>query len=81
MQSKKERSRAPMFGEVVAAAYELSNAVAPDRATAADLAVRHVERVLLHGRNTRLVAALKELDRLLRVSRVAGAARRPLVMV
>jgi hypothetical protein len=67
-----------MFGEVVAAAYALSNGIATDRAIVADLAVRHVERVLAHGRNARLVAALKELDRLLLLNQGVSATRRSL---
>lgn len=81
MRAKIRDSGGPMLGDVVAAACDLGDVIAPDPATASDLAVRHVERVLVHGRNARLVAALRHLDRLLRVNQVVRGARRPLAVV
>ena len=78
MQTKIGRSGAPLFGGSVAAAYELNNRLAPDRPAAAELAVRHVQRLLIHGRNAALVAALPDLDRVVRVGPVARKARRAL---
>ncbi len=63
MQTKHEISTTLTLGEAVAAAYELGSAVAPDRATAADLAARHLERVLVRGSNARLALALEDLAR------------------
>jgi hypothetical protein len=51
------------LGEVVAAAYELGTVVAPDRTTAADLAARHLARMLARSGNARLVAAVADLAR------------------
>ena len=51
------------FEQVVEAAFELGGAIAPDRATAAELATRHLERVLVRGRNAHLLVTLKNLAR------------------
>jgi hypothetical protein len=63
MQTKHEISTTPTLGEAVAASYELGSAVASDRATAANLAARHLERVLGRGSNARLAIALADLAR------------------
>ncbi len=63
MRTKYEIATTPTLAEAVAAAYELGSAVAPDRATAADLAARHLERVLVRGSNARLALALADLAR------------------
>ena len=61
MQTKQADSE--KLGEVVAAAYAVSSAITSDRTTAAELAPRHLERVLDRGCNARLVAALRGLAR------------------
>lgn len=63
MQTSHGTSATQEFGEIVAAACELGSWVAADRAMARDLATRHLERVLLHGRNARLRAELADLAR------------------
>jgi hypothetical protein len=57
------------LGEVVVAACELGSRVAGDPATAAELAARRLERVLVRGGNLRLEAALAELANELRPTR------------
>jgi hypothetical protein len=63
MQPSYEDVPAHQLGEVVAAAYELGTLVAPDRTMAADLAARHLERMLVRSGNARLVAAVADLAR------------------
>jgi hypothetical protein len=63
MQTNHADSPVLRLGEIVAACYELGTTVASDRAMAADLAARHLERVLVRGSNARLVAALTDLAR------------------
>lgn len=63
MQTKREESRAQIFGDAVVAAVDLGAAVAPNLAVASALATRHLERVLARGANTRLAAALADLAR------------------
>lgn len=63
MQTKQGTSQTERLGDLVVAAYEISGAVASDRATADELAARHLERVLVRGPNVRLVVALKGLAR------------------
>jgi hypothetical protein len=73
MQTQQGISQTQRLGDFVAAAYEVSSAVAPDRAMANALAARHLERVLARGANVRLVAALRGLARELAPARVRRA--------
>ena len=77
MHTRNQNPEAPKLGEIVAAAYELGSTLTPDRATATDLAARHLERVLVRGGNARLVAALADLGRELAAQ--GPRARRPRV--
>jgi hypothetical protein len=63
MQTRNQKSEGPKLGDMVAAIYELGSAVAPDRATAGDLAARSLGRILARGRNARLAIALSDLAR------------------
>lgn len=74
MQTKETDSQTQQLGEAIIAAYDLSSAVASDRTTAKKLAARHLARVLVHGANERLVAALRELARELAPRRARFAA-------
>ena len=56
--------------DAITAAYEVSDAITPDRAMANALAARHLERVLVRGANVRLIAALESLARELAPARV-----------
>jgi hypothetical protein len=49
------------LGQIVTAACDLGGTIAADRAVATELAARHLERVLVRGRNARIAAALAEL--------------------
>jgi hypothetical protein len=51
------------LGDLVAASYDLGQAIAQESATAAELAARHLERVLVRGANLRLNVALARLAR------------------
>jgi hypothetical protein len=51
------------LGDLVAASYDVGSAIAHDPKAAAELAGRHLERVLVRGANLRLMAALKRLSR------------------
>jgi hypothetical protein len=61
MQTTRETVRT--LGDLVAASYDLSSAIAPNASKAAELAARHLERVLLHGSNVRLSAKLERFSR------------------
>lgn len=63
MQTRNRASEGPELGDAVAAFYELGNAVAPDRATAGDLAARCLGRMLARGGNGPLAVALTDLAR------------------
>lgn len=58
MRADKSIREVTKLGDVVEAAYELGRAVAADPATAATLATRRLERVLVRAGNLRLQAAL-----------------------
>jgi hypothetical protein len=73
MQTQQPSVQTKKLGDVIAAAYEMSTAVASDGATANELAARHLERVLTRGANMRLVAALRGLARQLAPSRAHTA--------
>ena len=62
MSTNQNESRLQL-GEIVAASCELGNSVTADDAMATNLAARHLGRVLAHGGNRRLVAALRDLAR------------------
>ncbi|HVZ72797.1 MAG TPA: hypothetical protein VHJ20_10525 [Polyangia bacterium] len=51
------------LGDFVTASFDLGAAVAGDTTNAAELAARHLERVLVRGSNLRLTAALAKLAR------------------
>jgi hypothetical protein len=63
MQTKNPKSGGPKLGDMVATIYELGSAVAPDRATAGDLAARSLGRILARGHNARLAITLSDLAR------------------
>jgi hypothetical protein len=61
MRTIESNSDAPMLGETVAEACDMGGIIASDPTTAAELAGRHLERVLVRGCNARLAAALAAL--------------------
>jgi hypothetical protein len=61
MQTKDRSGMAPNLGEMIEAAYDLGESLTPDPAAAAELAARHLERVLVRGSNARLMAMLENL--------------------
>lgn len=63
MRTDSRSTGTPTLGDVVVAAYDSGRAVASDRDSAAELAARYVERVLLREHNTRLLVALVQLAR------------------
>ena len=63
MQNNNLSAQTKKLGDVITAAYAVSGAITSDRATADELAARHLERVLVRGANLRLVAALRDLAR------------------
>jgi len=63
MQTNQLIAQTKRLGDVITAAYEVSDEISPDRAVANELAARHLERVLVRGANLRLVAALRDLAR------------------
>ena len=63
MQTQHSKLQGKKLGDLIAAAYEMSSAVASDGATANELAARHLERVLARSANLRVVAALRGLAR------------------
>jgi hypothetical protein len=73
MQTHQSFVQTKKLGDVIAAAYAMSDVVAPDRATANELAARRLERVLARGSNMRLVAALRGLARELAPARARAA--------
>jgi hypothetical protein len=60
-----DANKAPthQLGDLVAAAYDLGYAMTEDPTTAAELAARHLERVLVRSSNLRLTAELLRLAR------------------
>ena len=58
MRTMERNSVGTSLGEVIAASCELGSAVSPDRTVAAELAARHVGRMLAQVGNARLAAAL-----------------------
>jgi hypothetical protein len=73
MQTREQNLPKPRLAEVVEAAYALGHLVAPDRATASDLATRRLERVLARGSNRHLAAALAGLAHELAPRHARGA--------
>lgn len=69
-------SQTQSLGEIVAAAYELGVTIASDRGVAAELAARHLERMLARGRNVRIAAALVDLASELEPARAHAAPSR-----
>ena len=65
-----QHGTAQTFGDLVATSYDLSSAIASSSETAAVLATRHLERVLLHGSNLRLTSTLARLGRQLGPTKV-----------
>ncbi len=63
MPTKHGESRRHTLGEIVAAAYDLGSAVAPDPEGISAFAARHVERALLRGDNLHVAVALSGLAR------------------
>ena len=63
MQTKHLDSQTQTLGDAVVAAFDLGNTVGCDRATAGELAARHLARVLVLGSNARLAATIAKLAR------------------
>ena len=63
MRTTERNSAGISLGDVIAASCELGSAVSPDRGVAAELAARHVGRMLARGGNSRLAAAMTLLAR------------------
>jgi len=61
MQTTQALAQTEELVDVITAAYEVSDSVAPDQAITSELAARHLERVLVRGANLRLVAAMRQL--------------------
>lgn len=70
-----EESKTLNLGEIVTAACELGGTLTADRAVATELAARHLERLLVRGRNARIAAALAELANELAPSATRSAPR------
>ena len=77
MQTNKLSEQTKKLGDVITAAYEVSDAITSDRAMADELAARHLERVLVRGGNLRLVAALRDLARELAPARARAVRSKP----
>jgi len=58
MRTTERNSAGISLGEVIAASCELGSAVSRDEVMAAELAARRVGRMLAHGGNARLAAAI-----------------------
>jgi hypothetical protein len=58
MRTMKRNALGTSLGDVIAASCELGSAVSPEQTMAAELAARHIARVLVQGGNSRLTAAL-----------------------
>lgn len=63
MPTKHAESRRHTLGDIVAAAYDLGSAVAPDPEAGSAFAARHVEHALMRGDNLRVAVALSGLAR------------------
>lgn len=67
---------AQTLGDLVAASYERGQALSQDSIAAAELAARHLERVLVRGSNLRVSAALARLAREIAPKRAAATSPR-----
>ena len=61
MRTNDSNSDTPMLGETVAEACDMGGLISSDPAIAAEVAGRHLERVLVRACNARLAAALAAL--------------------